>query len=77
MVANTWYNLEKVFVELRLRRVDMCKTVINENVKATLDIPKAFWKYYDLYRREAISLEEFSIRSNLSKEEIIHYLSVI
>ena len=51
--------------------------VINESAKVAADIPKTFWKYYDLYRREAISLEEFSIRSNLPKDEIVRYLSVI
>lgn len=39
-----------------------------------LEIPKCFWKYYDLYRRKKISLSEFSCLSGLSIIEIRHYL---
>ena len=28
------------------------------------DPPKAFWKYYDLYRREPITLDEDAVLSN-------------
>lgn len=49
----------------------------NGTVKMVFDIPKVFWKYYDLYRREEISLEEYSIRSNLPEDEILHYLSAV
>ena len=55
----------------------MSSRIVNETAKMELDIPKEFWKYYDLYRREVISLEEYSIKSNLSKDEILHYLSVV
>jgi len=55
----------------------MYNTTINETAKMVMDIPKAFWQYYDLYRREEISLEEYSAKSELPKDEIIHYLSVV
>ena len=42
-----------------------------------MDIPKVFWRYYDLYRRDEISLEEYSLKSDLSEDEILHYLSVV
>lgn len=35
-----------------------------------MDIPKIFWKFYDLYRRGLISLEDFSKQANLSAEFI-------
>ena len=38
------------------------------------DIPKSFWKYYDLFRRNLISIEEYSRLSELSVEEILAYL---
>ena len=39
--------------------------------------PKVFWKYYDLYRRKQISLEEFSRLSGLKSCEICTYLDAI
>lgn len=39
--------------------------------------PKVFWKYYDLYRRKQISLEEFSRLSGLKTYEICSYLDAI
>ena len=50
---------------------------MNETAKMVMDIPKVFWQYYDLYRREEISLEEYSAKADLPKDEIIHYLSVV
>ena len=38
------------------------------------EIPKSFWKYYDLFRRKQISLEDFSRMSKLTEEEILAYL---
>lgn len=40
-------------------------------------IPNAFWKYYDLYRRNEITLKTFSEKSGLSKEFILLYLKMI
>lgn len=40
-------------------------------------IPKIFWKYYDLYRRNKINLEEFSQKTGLTKTEIEAYLKEI
>ena len=40
-------------------------------------IPKSFWKYYDLYRRKKITMEEFSQRTGLTKTEIEAYLKEI
>ena len=32
-----------------------------------MDIPKIFWAYYDLFRRNLISLDDFSKKTNLSR----------
>ena len=36
--------------------------------------PKAFWKYYDLYRRKRISLSEYAAATGLSAFAIRHFL---
>ena len=36
--------------------------------------PDEFWRFYDLYRRGKITLEEFGSKSQLSQEEILVYL---
>lgn len=48
------------------------KNNFNEN-----DIPKVFWKYFDLYRRQRITIEEYAQQTNLSEEDILFYLSII
>lgn len=40
------------------------------NTKTEFEIPKVFWKFYDEYRRNVISLSEFSRRSGLSIAKI-------
>lgn len=55
----------------------MYNTIVNEKTKLAVDIPKVFWKYYDLYRREEISLKEYSAKSNLTKDELLRYLSIV
>jgi len=42
-----------------------------------IEIPKSFWKYYDLYRRKKISLHEFSSLSELEEETILVFLDII
>ena len=39
--------------------------------------PKAFWKYYDLYRRKQISLLDFSKLSGLSEYMLQLYLKAL
>ena len=39
-----------------------------------MEIPKIFWAFYDLFRRKQISLEEFSQKTNLPKDEIARFL---
>lgn len=51
--------------------------ITSKTATMVLDIPKTFWQYYDLYRREKISLEEYVIKTKLPKEKIIYYLSVV
>ena len=43
-------------------------------MEAMPEIPKSFWKYYDLFRRKQISLEAFSRLSELTEEEILAFL---
>ena len=40
----------------------------------TVDPPKVFWKYYDLYRRKRISLSEYASATGLSAFAIRHFL---
>ena len=40
----------------------------------TLEPPKVFWKYYDLYRRKRISLSEYAAATGLSAFAIWHFL---
>ena len=42
-----------------------------------MDIPKIFLAYYDLFRRKMISIDDFSKKTNLSKEAIKHFLKEI
>lgn len=39
-----------------------------------MDAPKVFWKYYDLYRRNIITLQEYAKLSGLSKAQISRFL---
>ena len=41
------------------------------------DIPKIFWKYYDLYRRKIITIKQFSELSNLSIKQIKTFLQIL
>lgn len=38
------------------------------------ELPKVFWKYYDLYRRKMISLGEYAAATGLSAHTIQHFL---
>lgn len=38
------------------------------------ELPKIFWKYFDLYRRKIISIDEFSENSGIDKNELEMYL---
>ena len=40
----------------------------------TLEPPKVFWKYYDLYRRKRISLSEYAAATGLSAFAIRHFV---
>lgn len=40
----------------------------------SIDPPKVFWKYYDLYRRKRISLSEYTAATGLSAFAIRHFL---
>ena len=42
-----------------------------------MEIPKIFWKYFDLFRRKQITLEVFSAKTGLPKEDILCYLKDI
>lgn len=42
-----------------------------------LTIPKIFWKYYDLYRRNLINLEDYAKETGLSQEIIRFYLHCV
>lgn len=42
-----------------------------------INIPKIFWKYYDLYRRNRITLNEYSLFTKISKETLLIYLQEV
>ena len=44
---------------------------------AAKDIPKIFWKYYDLFRREKITLTQYSENTGLTVLEIEKFLGEI
>ncbi len=41
------------------------------------EIPKVFWKYYDLYRRGLIDLDQYAENSGLSSDKITECLKYI
>ena len=46
-------------------------------MKQEVEIPKMFWKCFDLYRRKQISIQKFSDLSGLAKREITKYLKML
>lgn len=40
-------------------------------------MPKIFWKFYDLYRRKQLTIEEYASKTGLTKEEIECFLQEI
>lgn len=42
-----------------------------------MDIPKIFWKYYDMYRRRVISFAEFVALTGIKASVLNEYLSFI
>lgn len=44
---------------------------------STTNIPKVFWKYYDLYRRNILTLDEFQRLSKLQTQTIVTILREI
>ena len=41
------------------------------------NIPKSFWKYYDLYRRKRISLEKFQSLTGIDIITLSNYIKTI
>ena len=41
------------------------------------DIPKIFWKYFDLYRRKKITLEQYIKNTGIKLSEVKSFLKVI
>ena len=42
-----------------------------------MEIPKIFWKYYDLYRRKQLTINEYATKTGLLKETIECFLQEI
>lgn len=49
----------------------------NMIVNGVIEIPCVFWKYYDLYRRERIDMNEFTKLTKMSEKMISLYLKCI
>jgi len=43
----------------------------------TNDIPKIFWKYFDLYRRKKITLSQYAERTGFTRQEISAFLNEV
>ena len=43
----------------------------------SVKIPNVFWKFFDLYRRQVITIEEFSLNSGLPISELQMFLDLI
>ena len=43
----------------------------------SVKMPNVFWKFFDLYRRKVITIEEFSLNSGLSISELQMFLDLI
>lgn len=41
------------------------------------EVPKIFWKYYDLFRRNLINLDVFSEKTALQQDTLLFYLREI
>lgn len=39
--------------------------------------PKVFWKYYDLYRRKQITLNDYVVKTGLELPAICYYLDAV
>lgn len=46
------------------------------NFQSDEDIPKIFWKYYDLYRRKIITIDEYVGQTGLSGDMLRKYLAL-
>lgn len=57
------------------KQEEMSKKVNHQ--PATTDIPKIFWKYFDLYRRKKISIYQYSENTGLSICDIEKFLKEI
>lgn len=42
-----------------------------------MDIPKIFWKFFDLYRRKMITLVEYEELTGMDSKEIKTYLDFV
>lgn len=42
-----------------------------------MEIPKIFWRYYDLFRRKKLSLTQFSEKTGLNKRSLRLFLKEI
>lgn len=48
-----------------------------ESETESIDIPKEFWKHFDLFRRGKLSLSDFSQLSGISGRQLLRYLAKI
>lgn len=42
-----------------------------------MDIPKSFWKYYDMYRRKRITFAEYVALTGIKAKVLNEYLTFI
>ena len=66
--------MEIVNCELIYTREPAVRISTSVETVETVDPPKVFWKYYDLYRRKRISLSEYAAATGLSAFAIRHFL---
>ena len=66
--------MEIVNCELIYTREPAVRISTSVETVETVDPPKVFWKYYDLYRRKRISLSEYAAATGLSAFAIQRFL---
>lgn len=47
------------------------------NSTESVKIPNVFWKFFDLYRRKVISIEDFSLNSGITVYELHVFLDLV
>jgi len=70
-------SIELLNSECGLQTQLVASTNENQSIDPSDVIPKIFWKYYDLFRRQKITLREYAYKTGLSTSEILKYYDFV